>query len=142
MGGGEGGCLCMVSFPVWLPGSMFFLGGLCSWSHVPSGGFLSRRSLSRESPSRGLCPGGLRPGGSLPWGSLSGGLCPGGFCVWGGGVGVGSLCSGQKSRRYASYWNAFLFSSTYSLRTFSFIGHVFKVGKTHTKYTATLLITK
>ena len=28
----------MMSLLVWLPGPMFFLEGLCSWSHVPSRG--------------------------------------------------------------------------------------------------------
>ena len=36
------GGLCMMSLPVWLPGSMFLLGGLCAWSHVPSQGSLSK----------------------------------------------------------------------------------------------------
>ena len=31
------GALCMISLPVWLPGPMFLPGGLCLWSHVPSG---------------------------------------------------------------------------------------------------------
>ena len=26
----------MMSLPVWVPGPMFLLGGLCPWSHVPS----------------------------------------------------------------------------------------------------------
>ena len=46
------GDLCMMSLPVWLPGS--FQGGLSPWSHVPS---------------RGICPGVV---------SVQGGLCTGG----------------------------------------------------------------
>ena len=38
---GRGKGLCMMSLPVWLPGPMFLLEGLCLWSHVPSGGSLS-----------------------------------------------------------------------------------------------------
>ena len=41
---GEGG-LCMMSLSVWLPGPNNLLGGLCSWSHVPSRGSPSRGSL-------------------------------------------------------------------------------------------------
>ena len=43
----------MMSLPVWLPGSMFFLEGLCSWSHVPSRGVYPGRGryLSREGVS-------------------------------------------------------------------------------------------
>ena len=40
----------MMSLPVWLPGPMFLLAGLCSWSYVPSGRVLY---------IGGLCPGGL-----------------------------------------------------------------------------------
>ena len=81
----RGGGVCMMSLPIWLPGPMFLLEGLSSWSHVRSSG--------------GLCLGGL----------CLGGLCPGGLCPRGG------LCRetptrNQKSRRYASYWNAFLFT--------------------------------
>ena len=57
------GSLCMMLLPGWLPGPMFPLGDLCTWSYVPSRGSLSR----------GLCPGSevsVR-------GSLSRGLCPG-----------------------------------------------------------------
>ena len=44
---GEGG-LCMMSLSVRLPGPTFLLGFLCLWSHIPSGGGLSRRwSLHR-----------------------------------------------------------------------------------------------
>ena len=43
------GGLCMMSLPVWLPGPMFLLGGLCPWSHVP---------LMGVSVQEGLCPGG------------------------------------------------------------------------------------
>ena len=69
----------MMSLPVWLPGHMFLLGGLCL----------------RGMCLRGLCPGGLCLGGlcpgvsiegslSMEWGSLSrgspsGGLHPGGL---------------------------------------------------------------
>ena len=79
------GGVCMMSLPIWLPGPMFLLEGLSPWSHVRSSG--------------GLCLGGL----------CLGGLCPGGLCPRGG------LCRetptrNQKSRRYASYWNAFLFT--------------------------------
>ena len=35
-GGGRG--LCMMSLPVWLPGPMFLLEGLCLWCHVPPRG--------------------------------------------------------------------------------------------------------
>ena len=31
----------MMSLPVWLPGPIFLLEGLCLWSHVPSRGSLS-----------------------------------------------------------------------------------------------------
>ena len=30
------GGLWIMSLPVWLPGPLFLLGGLCTWSHVPS----------------------------------------------------------------------------------------------------------
>ena len=55
--------LCTMSLLVWLPGPMFLLVGICSWSYVPSG---------RVPVQRGLCSGGLCPGGSL-----SRGVCPG-----------------------------------------------------------------
>ena len=81
------GGLCMMSLPVWLPGLIFLLVGLC-----PGGlclGSLSRGDLCR---------------GSLLGGSLSReDLCRGGG---------GSLSGGPprmvKSGRYLSYWNAFL----------------------------------
>ena len=71
----------------------------------------------------GLCPGGLCPGGLCPSGSLSrsvffhrGPLSGGGVSVQGEGLCLrGSLLERPptsctvKSRRYASYWNAFLF---------------------------------
>ena len=41
------GGFCMMSLPVWLPSTMFFLVGLCAWSHAPSQGISVRR--------RGLC---------------------------------------------------------------------------------------
>ena len=62
----HGGGLCMMSLPVWLPGPMFLLGGLCPWSHVPSRG------------------GGLHPEGrGFAWGRW--GLHPGerGVCIRG-----------------------------------------------------------
>ena len=72
---GEGG-LCMMSLSVWLPGPNNLQGGLCCWSHVPSRGSLSRRSLySVGSLSRGVSVG--RPprikksGGTHPTGMLS-----------------------------------------------------------------------
>ena len=55
----------MMSLPVWLPGQMFLLGGLCLWSHV----------------LRGSLPGG--------GGSLSKGACPGDVSVQGGSLSVG-----------------------------------------------------
>ena len=69
-----------MSLPVWLPGPMFLLGGLCPGS-LPLGRSLSGGSLCSEglcpvgSPSRGLCPEGSLSGGSP---SRGGGFCPGG----------------------------------------------------------------
>ena len=80
----RGGGFCMMSLPVWLPGPMFSLGVLCPWSHVPFGGSLF---------------GGLCLEKSLFRGCLSRGC----FCR------ETPLPPNQKSRRYASYWNAFLF---------------------------------
>ena len=79
--------------PVWLPGCMFHLGGLCSGGLCPGG----------------LCPGGLCPGGSLSSGSLSRGISV-----------QGDLCketpqteipspSWWMSGQYVSYWNAVWF---------------------------------
>ena len=44
----------MMSLPVSLLGPMFLLGwgGLCLWSHVPSGGSLSRGVSVRETPGQ------------------------------------------------------------------------------------------
>ena len=77
------GGLCMMSFPVWLPGPMFLLGGL--WSNVPSWGV----SVEEDLCPRGLCTRGI----SVKVVS-----------VWEG------LPDMVKSGRYASYWNAFLFN--------------------------------
>ena len=91
----EEGHLCMMSPPVWLPGPMFLLPGICAWSHVPSQGSVSKGSLSRESVSkdvslsrgRGLCPGGSLSRGVSVQRSLSEGLsprmclCPGGEVI-------------------------------------------------------------
>ena len=78
----------------------------------------------------GLCPGEV----SVQWGAFPGGLCLGGLCPGGPspeGVFVqkGGLCPGRvsvretpntvKSRRYASYWNAFLLSSNFVLTEFA-----------------------
>ena len=68
-----------MSLPVWLLGPMFLLGSLSRGVSVYTG------SVSRG----GLCPGDLYAEGSLSRGYLSG-------------------VSVQKSRWYASYWNAFL----------------------------------
>ena len=71
----------MMSLPVWLPGSMFLLGGVS---------ISGPKFLSRVSVQGGLCPGGLCPGWSLsrvvsiqgvqvglcPGWSMSRGLCP------------------------------------------------------------------
>ena len=119
-----------------------------------------------------LCPGGLHPRGSLCWGGLCPGcLCPGGVSVQGGlclgvsvqgvsvqgslsrgvlcpGVSVqGGLCHGDPctvmSGRYASYWNAFLFSSYISL-IFPLIfklkegNHLFLVSHKSTMYLSNL----
>ena len=58
-------CLCMMSLPVWLPGTIFFGGSLslvpCSFRES-----LYRVSLSRRSMSRGLCPGSLCQGPPPP----------------------------------------------------------------------------
>ena len=107
---GEGGLsLCPgVSFQGGLCPGRSLSGGLCflRCSSVHGGlglclgvsvrGSLSRGSLSREVSVQGV---------SI-WGSLSkGGFCPGG------------LCQGDPrtvtSGRYASYWNAFLFKSSF-----------------------------
>ena len=100
-------------------------------------------SLSRGSLSGGLCPGGSLSGGSLSEGSFPGGLClrvsVQGVSVWGGslsavglcpgGLCPGGLCPGGSvwgsllekaplmvtSRRYASYWNAFLSKNIFVL---------------------------
>ena len=57
-----GGGLCVMSLPVWLPGPMFLPGGVsvsgpmfllgirCFWSHVPSGGSLSRGVSLTKNP--------------------------------------------------------------------------------------------
>ena len=50
----------MMSFPVWLPGPMFLLGGLCPWSHVPSRVGVSVQGI--------LCPGGSLSRGVSVWG--------------------------------------------------------------------------
>ena len=54
-----GGDLCMMSLPVWLPGPMFFSGGLPGPMFLPGG------SLSSGSLSRVLCLGGLCLGVSV-----------------------------------------------------------------------------
>ena len=99
-------------------------GCLCLWSHVPSrwvhGGLCARGSLSKGSLSGkgGLCVGGLCARGLCAGVSVLGGLC-----AWGSLSGRGSLSrkvsvwktpmtekpplSMVKSRRYASYRNAF-----------------------------------
>ena len=87
------------------------LGGLCPWSHVSSrgvypGGSLSK-GLSMSGRSLSLVPCsfqvGLYLGESLSKGwSMSGVLCPGGLCRK-------TRPLNQKSGRYASYWNAFLY---------------------------------
>ena len=74
----------------------------------PFRGFsVQRASVQWVSVQGGLCPGGLCPGVSVQWG-----LCPRGS------LSRGSLSSGVSvmktphmvtSKRYASYWNAFLF---------------------------------
>ena len=72
------------------PGGVSVLrGGLCQGGL--SGGSLSRGACLSTGGGLGLCPGGLCPGGSV-----QGGLCPGRVSVT------------VMSRRYASYWNAFL----------------------------------
>ena len=86
---GGGGGFCMSSLPVWLPGPMFSLGVLCPWPHVPFGGSLSGGLCLEKSLFRGC----------LSRGCLSRGC----FCR------ETPLPTNQKSRRYASYWNAFLF---------------------------------
>ena len=80
---------CVSHFvPVWLPGPMFLLSG--SLSLVPcSFQVVSGQGVSL---SGGLCSGGLSRGG----------LCPGFLCLW-------EDPRNQKSGRYASCWNAFLF---------------------------------
>ena len=55
----------MMPLPVWLPGPMFILKGLCPWSHV----------LSRGVSIQGSLLGGLCPGGLCPRVSVQGGLC-------------------------------------------------------------------
>ena len=47
----------MMSLPVWLPSIMFFLGGLCAWSHAPSQGSLLGGGLCQEEGS--LLEGGI-----------------------------------------------------------------------------------
>ena len=100
------------------------------------------RSLSWGSPSQGvsvfggLCPGGLCPGGV----SVQGGLCLGVSVL-------GGLCHGDPrtvmSGWYASYWNAFLFSSYISL-IFPVIfklkegNHLFLVSHKSTMYLSNL----
>ena len=72
----------------------FWEGGLCAWSHVPWGG--------------GLCPGGVSIEGG---GHCLGGLCPG-ESLSGRPPDRDPLRHTVKSGRYASYWNAFLFSNS------------------------------
>ena len=116
-------CYC----PQWSWGKVMFLhvsvilftGGGISVS-IP--GFLSGGSLSGGSLSRG----GLVRGGSLTRGSVPGGLCLG-VSVQGGPCPGQSLSGGGSlswrhprmvtSRRYASYWNAFLFFFSIRLRS-------------------------
>ena len=69
----------MISLPVWLPGPMFFPGGLCPLSHVPSG--VVGGGVSVPAPM------------FLPGGSLSGGVSVQGRCLSRG------LCLGSLSRR-------------------------------------------
>ena len=85
------GSFCMMSLPVWLPGPMLLLGGICAWSHVPSRGVSVQRVVS-----------------------VQGGLCPGGSLSRGVSVQGVSLTETPpprtlKNRQYASYWNAFLY---------------------------------
>ena len=98
------GCVCLC------PGGLCLLGSLL------------RGSLSK---GEGLCLGGFCPGGTMSGGLCPKSLCSGGLC-WGVSVqgqrslsrGVSVFVQGDprtvKSGRYASYWNAFLFTwSTY-----------------------------
>ena len=53
---GEGaGSLSMMSLPFCMPGPMFLPGGLCFWSHVPSGAPMDR-DPSRQSPTGQILP--------------------------------------------------------------------------------------
>ena len=85
------GGLCMMSLPVWLPGPMFLLGGLCPWSHVPSLGVsVQGASVQGGSLSGGFFPGGVSVQGTSVQGvSVQGVLCPrgslsNGFSIEGG----------------------------------------------------------
>ena len=56
--------LCMMSYPVWLPGLMFLLGGLCPGGLCPRG-----VSVQEGSQSRGVSVQGVSVWGSLSEGS-------------------------------------------------------------------------
>ena len=89
-----------------------------------TGGSLFRGSLSKEVP---LSRGALSKGVSVQGGLCSGGLCPkgGGLCPRGS-LSRGSLSGESLSgRRYASYWNVFLFKQYFSSELNSFNRLVF-----------------
>ena len=84
-----------MSFPVWLPGPMFFIG-----VSVPGSMFLQGEGMSL---SKGVSVQGV----SIKGISIKGNLCPEG-CL---SRSVSVQRALPESRQYASYWNVFLFNN-------------------------------
>ena len=106
MGGMRGRGACMVGGSVW-QGGMHGKGGVCGRGHVWQGGMCGK----------GACvAGGVHGRGAC----VAGGMCAWqgrGHAWWVACVVEGGMCGRyyeirSMSGRYASYWNAFLFSST------------------------------
>ena len=90
----------MMSFPVWLPGPMFFIG-----VSLPGSMFLQGEGMSL---SKGVSVQEVSVQGvSIKGISIKGNLCPGG-CL---SRSVSVQRALPESRQYASYWNVFLFNN-------------------------------